>query len=1320
MRGEIYQITLIILGIIGTVLLGLFFYDEFFPEYKEFQKDFVQLEEFRSSYTKEQPPFFQYGIKQIVLEREDKGPPVIDRCTSCHVALEIPDYSPKKIARNINGQILRDSSGRPLLELNPNYVWLRLEQKIDELKDEKVNQQLLDQGEKNEVEARLKLAEKYENLKIIHADKQVYSVEKALQMHPLIGNETRPFEFHPIQEYGCTSCHNGNGRSLSAIRAHGPVFDGTYEPEFMGPKPKFIEEDPKNDPLFARVFNEKPGHDLLFDTTPLYVGALIQAKCIDCHQRSDEKLYSIDQTEKNIQTKWMSRYSIIEKSYENDVIALSNLVAIKKEIEKNGLQATLKKLKQQQQDFAKSEGYLENLASQEKFLESIYSKGPLDEKETSKQALKIISQKIVEFLGSERLQNELEKSSNSEKNPSAVVKEFIIKHQKDSDADGAIFKKFLKLDFDRSILIHVKENEEPFIANAQNQDVITALKSDVDLLTENFQKGKELFISQACYACHRIAGFSRGGVGPELTREGLSYPWFVKESIVWPQADLKTSTMPNTKMDHEEVENLLTYMLAQRGNRKAVAESVQKQQIQAWEAGEKQAFEKSVTPAQMLDLRYSMTIFATEGCASCHRLKGFESNTGFAIEKSHPGFDELYKEKEWFTQLFPEGISGSQIIKTVEQHKEEIDQKIADNIRAGSIIEEIEKKSPGTIESFYTPFKYASRAKNSYFNDIASNEKNLEKKEGILRNLEEWKKRIHKILMIYIQEYGLGRIIGPRPNWSGVYRSDEWLMEHFRNPTSHIPRSIMPVMPFDDTKFYALTHLLDVLGIRNRNEIRQIWAEKGFNPQLAYRIHCSQCHGENLQGDGPVAEWIYPIPKNLQNPDFLRNLTKQQAIISIRHGVKGTPMPPWGETPSDKSFSDGIPVLTAFEIDQLADWLFSLLPGTDYRNEKNIPKWQYGPKDILKELEKENPLNTKEEKNEKEIFDEIPNSIPDEDKHLYYIKRKFYTPENLQAGEQFFALNCVVCHGGEADGTGIRAGSMIEAKPRMLTNVNWLNTRDDLRLLRSIKYGVPGTSMAPWGDLTSMLQRLQLVMYIRSLSTSKNARDQLMQDLYKTFDAAIQKIQNARVENSKKITQLQLQQRETKQEEQDLSRKAKEGEVSTDMAANAYKKYISQEKTIMQLIELDQNLIDLKNEVKNEQDKYQSLGLNLLAADLGDEINRVFFKMLEEMQNSYTFTNNILELKTSPEASSLQEKYSKILLKAIQDKISLIQQEIEIEKGKITSPESNEKINALSQNLLSLKKFQEKLLSGFEEIRLSSQKQQEIIKQYNKQMSGHV
>ena len=58
----------------------------------------------------------------------------------------------------------------------------------------------------------------------------------------------------------------------------------------------------------------------------------------------------------------------------------------------------------------------------------------------------------------------------------------------------------------------------------------------------------------------------------------------------------------------------------------------------------------------------------------------------------------------------------------------------------------------------------------------------------------------------------------------------------------------MPVFPFDDTKFYALTHMLNVLSKRNRDWDRQLWEHKGFNPALAYQIHCAQCHGEFLGG----------------------------------------------------------------------------------------------------------------------------------------------------------------------------------------------------------------------------------------------------------------------------------------------------------------------------------------------------------------------------------------------------------------------------------------------------------------------------------------
>ena len=249
MYSDLYQKILIALGVVATIMFGVFFYRELFPEYRIYQNDYIALEKFRATYTGEPPPVFNEGVKQIVFEREDRGPARVDRCISCHVATQIPDFSPTKLKTDDKGVVIKDSSGIPVQVPNEKYVWARLDARILELR-QKPN----GEGEKE--------AAALEGLKTAHVDDQEYDVTKVLRMHPLIGKETRPFEFHSLDEYGCTSCHSGNGRALTTDKAHGPVFDGSYEAEFVGDVPHFTETDRANDPRFSLVFNHKPGDGL--------------------------------------------------------------------------------------------------------------------------------------------------------------------------------------------------------------------------------------------------------------------------------------------------------------------------------------------------------------------------------------------------------------------------------------------------------------------------------------------------------------------------------------------------------------------------------------------------------------------------------------------------------------------------------------------------------------------------------------------------------------------------------------------------------------------------------------------------------------------------------------------------------------------------------------------------------------------------------------------------------------------------------------------------------------------------------------------------
>lgn len=1107
LNADRYQIVLIVLGIAATALIAHFLYHEVFPEYKIYQNDYIALEAFRSTYTGQPPPEFKEGVKQIVFEREDKGPAKIDRCTSCHVATDLFHFSPTKIKRDAKGQVVYDAEGLPEKVPNDDYVWGRLNQKISELTDDAVNAQLTKAGQSAAVEQRKKEAAQLASYKTANVDGHVYDVTKVLAMHPLIGKETRPFEFHPLEDYGCTSCHSGNGRALTALKAHGPVFDGEYETEFMGPKPEFTEKDRWNDPQFARVFNDKPSDSLLFQTTPILVGNLIQSSCIQCHGT-------------------------------------------------------------------------------------------------------------------------------------------------------------------------------PQAGTNEGQHALA-----VDQFTQNFDQGRELYISQACYACHRIAGLARGGVGPELTLAGNNYPWYLKESIVWPQADLRTSTMPNFVLDHEEIEDLMTFLLAQKGPSPAVSQTAYKVGIQQWEAGKKMPWEEPVAPSQIHDLRYSMTVFATQGCASCHRLEGFESNVGFRVEKDKdPGFDKLYQEHQWFRKLFPEESRGSAIVRTLESNAKEIDEHIVSDVRQGSILEEIEKEFPGVIEAFYSNFRFAQRAKNHEEQQKASTATDEENKNIAKADLEVWKERVHRVLMMYIQEYGLGRLIGPRPNWSGVYRSDEWLMEHFHNPASHVPRSIMPVFPFDDTKFYALTYMLDVLGKRNRDAVRTVWEHRGFNPNQAFDLFCSQCHGPYLQGDGPVAAWIYPIPKNLRSAEFMHSLTRARVIQSVMHGVQGTPMPPWGETPKPKPGYDGVPVLTLEEIVKLVDWLFSSLPGgTVLKGSEDVPKWQYMPKDIIEELKREGnklesgeevkgkpsawlypeshqveevyyasliplvPISKKKDDDVDEIFDVVPNPISGEDRNLYYIKSKYYTKSNLEKGQQFFEINCAVCHGKEADGMGMRASVMFDAKPRMLTNLDWLKTRDDLRLLRSIKYGVPGTGMTPWGDLTSSLQRLQLVIYIRSLSEEKGKRDALQESLYIAFDADMSLVEQARIHEYPVLDAFQKELKST-EEERRKQEKILDEKQPLDFTIDLYKKQLQLEQKIDARKAVDQQLLKLQELIGKQKDLYQGMGNELISIGIADDLWQKFLELVALSSGRLTFDAGNLSFHENPEKQKQNETLVQEIANGLNDK----------------------------------------------------------------------
>ncbi|MFI5343404.1 MAG: c-type cytochrome, partial [Chlamydiales bacterium] len=330
-----------------------------------------------------------------------------------------------------------------------------------------------------------------------------------------------------------------------------------------------------------------------------------------------------------------------------------------------------------------------------------------------------------------------------------------------------------------------------------------------------------------------------------------------------------------------------------------------------------------------------------------------------------------------------------------------------------------------------------------------------------------------------------------------------------------------------------------------------------------------------------------------------------------------------------------------------------------------------------------------------EVFDVLSNHLhPGIDD--YYIKKKYYTSYNIAHGKQFFLLNCAVCHGNEADGTGPRAEVMREAKPRVLTDLDWIKSKDDIYLLRSIKYGVPGTAMTPWGDLTNGLQRMQLVMFIRTLSEEQDRREKLIEVLYETFETALITMDQARISYSKEIEELMRQNRALKQEQTALERSVEEGQGSLESSLLIYKQNLEIERKMDQLQKGDRQMQMLKEEVKREKEIFYSLGMNLLSKGVSDELFRKYIELIQLNRNAYALQNQKLVFLLPQDNEVKARELVQAMMQEMERKIAALEQEKRVLSGKMASATKNEELMDIQTDLEANQKLKAKMITDIE------------------------
>lgn len=237
-----------------------------------------------------------------------------------------------------------------------------------------------------------------------------------------------------------------------------------------------------------------------------------------------------------------------------------------------------------------------------------------------------------------------------------------------------------------------------------------------------------------------------------------------------------------------------------------------------------------------------------------------------------------------------------------------------------------------------------------------------------------------------------GNWIGPDLTHIGALRDADYLFAFPEDPTRWIPGARMPRIP---------------MGSRARRAVAGFLAASdpgippGASAKRLYMALCQPCHAADGTGHGIVQPNLAQFPRAFRNnAAFFRRAADERLVRSVREGVPGTSMPPYGR------------LLSGAQVDAVLDLVFRAFVRIP-RDEKALPL----------------PLP----------------SQPD-------------TPLPRAAVDRAYERHCASCHGRAGNGKGPESARHLP-RPRNLSNRPYFSALGDRRIAREVLDGVPGTAM---------------------------------------------------------------------------------------------------------------------------------------------------------------------------------------------------------------------------------------------------------------------